>query len=203
MKYDVQNINESIDPIVNILKKGGIMIYPTETVAGIGCIGSDMDPIRRLYEIKRRDTQKPVSFAFSSIDMVKKYAIIPNKANKMLQLFPGPITLILPLRSDAPKLYGIDSVSIGVRIPNVPWLLELIEKLGEPIVTTSANISHQRPYTAVKELPQSIIEEINILVSWEGSLDGLSSTVISMVGVPKILRQGAIPENEILSLLQL
>lgn len=183
--------------LVEKLLSGAIMVYPTDTVAGIGCVGNLKSTVNKLYEIKGREMNKVVSYAFSNKKMIQKFAEIPPSAEKLFDLLPGPLTLILPLKSESPPLYGLDGKTIGIRIPEVPWLLKLITLIDYPLITTSANISGKPSAKNVNEINKEILEKIDILIEWEGNLSNYSSTVVSLIENPKILRKGIISEDMI------
>lgn len=189
-----------MDELVSSLATGHIMVYPTETVAGIGCIGSDKKAVSNIFAIKERDEKKPLSYAFSSIEHMKQYVEVPTKAEPLLGLFPGPLTLILPKKDNIPELYGVADDSVGVRIPDIEWILRLIEKLGSPIVSTSANIANQLPVSTISAMDDKILEKIDLLIHWEGQLLGNPSTVVSVLDGIQIIREGAIKSEYIYSL---
>lgn len=191
------------DELVKKLSSGAVMVYPTETVAGIGCIGSDQKAVNRVFTIKQRSKSKPVSYAFSSRNMIEKYVTIPNWIDPLLGLLPGPLTLVLPRKSNSPPLYGVDD-TIGVRVPDMAWLLSLIETLDEPIISTSANISGQPPAHTVSSLSDSLQSAVDILIGWEGTLHGTPSTVVGLKQDSEtivIYRQGAIAQDRLYHLL--
>lgn len=200
ISFDDLSSNEVRQLISKQLKSGAIVVYPTDTVAGIGCIGTSEKLVKKLFNIKQRPIHQPVSYAFSSVQMLESYVKIPTKARNLLSLLPGPITLIFPQHPDR-LLHGTDGVTIGVRIFDFPKLNELIELVGEPIITTSANISGQPTASAVAGLTPEFLSNVDILITWENELIGAPSTVVSCVDDIKILRQGVIPENKIFDLI--
>ena len=108
--------------------------------------------------------------------------------------------MILELRGDAPPLYGLDGKTVGARIPDVPWLLDLISMLGKPLVTTSANISSRIPADRVSDLDPELMSEVDLLLSWQGQLSGSPSTVFSILDESLIiLREGTISTDIIQS----
>lgn len=202
-EFEIEHLNENIQKLANLLLEGAIFIYPTDTIAGIGCVGNNPDAVAKIFSIKQRDKSKPISYAFSSVEMIRQYAVIPNFADPLMSLLPGPLTLVMNQRNDAPQpLYGLDGQTVGVRIPDVPWLIQLVQQVGVPLVTTSANISSRKPADEVENLDPELLEKVDILLSWKGKLTGTGSTVISLLEPEvKVLRVGTIPENKIKSLL--
>ncbi|MCY3411464.1 MAG: threonylcarbamoyl-AMP synthase [Candidatus Heimdallarchaeota archaeon] len=199
-KYSLEEIDDYLEIIANSLLLGDIMIYPTETVAGIGSI-SLQESLNRIFDAKGRDQKKPVSYAFSNVSMLREYVFIDPRYHKFLDLFPGPITLILPLKEGV-TLHGLTGSTVGVRIPDVPWFLNLIEMVQQPIVTTSANISGQPAPVNTSKLPNKLLQSVDILIEWQNDLHGVPSTIVSLVNKPEILRLGSISEQIINEIIQ-
>ncbi|MFV2014570.1 MAG: L-threonylcarbamoyladenylate synthase [Candidatus Heimdallarchaeota archaeon] len=185
------------------LNKGAIMLYPTDTLTGIGCLGNNKEAIKKLFAIKKRDPSKPVSYAFSSLEMMSEYVELSAYVMKFKSLLPGKLTLVLPKKNDGAILHGVKSLNLGCRIPEVAWLLALISHLNAPLVATSANISGTQPVKRVKDIPKNILDLVDIVIEWPGELLGVSSTVIDLTIKDefKILREGAISKDQIESLI--
>ncbi len=190
-----------MDEIVRRVLRGEIFIYPTDTIAGIGCIGSNQKSVERLFEIKQRDLDKPISYAFADTDHIFEFANIENRFRGILDLLPGPLTLILNRIEVSNELYGIDADTIGVRVPKGDWFLELIRAVGYPIVTTSANISGELPSGSVLSINNELKEGVDFMISWEGNLSEQASTIISLIDNLTIIREGKITRNIIRSLI--
>ena len=190
-----------MDELVSSLLDGQVMVYPTETVAGIGCVGSNRQAVNKIFEIKRRELDKPLSYAFSSVEHMRVYVELPEKVEALLDLLPGPLTLILPKKDIIPDLFGAADNSVGVRIPDIDWIRNLIETLNSPIVSTSANISNRPPASSISGIDEDILDRIDLLVAWKGKLLGDPSTVVSVLDDIKIIREGAISSELIYSLL--
>ncbi|OLS20050.1 MAG: Threonylcarbamoyl-AMP synthase, partial [Candidatus Heimdallarchaeota archaeon LC_2] len=194
-RYSVGNL--PLKEIATQLREGAIMLYPTDTIPGIGCLGNNQHAVERLFEIKIRDPSKSVSYAFSSLFQMMSYVEFPKNAWKLSELYPGKLTLVVPRNIESPDLYGIETSSIGCRIPDVDWFLELIKITGTPIVTTSANISGASPVTNIDSIPYELLDNIDILIEWDGDLQGISSTVVDLTEKDeyRILREGGIKED--------
>lgn len=131
-----------VDEVVKILKSGGLLIYPTDTVYGIGCDITQKSAIERIYRVKGADKQKPMSFVCSDIKDISKYAKISTSAFRVLKRhLPGPYTFILPGTREAPKSLISKQKTVGIRIPDHELTLALVQALGNPIISTSVNIS--------------------------------------------------------------
>ena len=133
---------DQIDQAVNILNNGGVIAYPTDTVYGIGCDVLNQQAVEKVFELKGRDYSKPLSIACLDIEMTRKYAFIPVEIEKVFkELLPGPFTILLKKKKQITNLVTAGLDKVGVRIPDSDLCLKIIEKLGRPIITTSANLS--------------------------------------------------------------
>lgn len=145
--------NKQIGQAVDILKKGGVIAYPTDTLYGIGCDALNQNAIRKIFELKGRDYSKPLSIACSSIEMVKKYVFLSKRAEKIVaELLPGPFTLIINKKPEISDLVTAGSDQVGVRIPGYAPILKVIEQLGRPIITTSANQSGEKDIKTLADI---------------------------------------------------
>lgn len=175
-----------INKILESLKSGGVIAYPTDTLYGIGSDATNQDAIKKIFEIKGRDFSKPLSIACSSIDMIKKYADVSFDIEKMLQkILPGPYTVLLPKKDSISNLLTAGSNLVGVRIPDHILILEIIKQFGKPIVTTSANLSGR---------PDIVnLEDIGLLVDYvvQGDCKYNRPSTIFNPTSKEILREGA------------
>lgn len=131
-----------VEEVVSLLKDGGIIIYPTDTVYGIGCDITQKAAIEKIYRAKGVDKQKPMSFICSDIKDISKYAKISTTNYRYLKRYlPGPYTFILPGTKEAPKALISKQKTVGIRLPDHPLTLAIVEGLGNPIISTSVNIS--------------------------------------------------------------
>lgn len=123
---------------VDILRQGGVIIYPTDTVYGLGCDLSNKKGIERIYELKKRNKKKPLSFVCSDLKHISQYAKVTDYAYKtMKRLLPGPYTFILEASRLVPKIILPKRPTIGIRVPDNQICLALIRELGQPIISTS------------------------------------------------------------------
>ena len=192
-----------IEP-ANIIKNGGIAIFPTETVYGIGANGLDKNAVKRLYSVKQRPLNKPISLLVSNIDMIEtvakditdlEYAIIKN-------FFPGPLTIILKKKEIVPDILTAGSDTIGIRMPANDIALKLIDYAGVPIATPSANISGKPSGTNLKDIMKDFDGKVDCFIDDGPSKIGLASTIVKVIdNVPHILRQGSISIDEINSVI--
>jgi tRNA threonylcarbamoyl adenosine modification protein (Sua5/YciO/YrdC/YwlC family) len=177
--------------VVDVLRRGGVVTYPTDTVYGIGCDIMNKKAIERVYLLKQRHKSKPFSFICSGLKNISHYAKVSNYAYKtMRRLLPGPYTFILEGSKLVPKIMLTKRKTAGIRVPDNAICLALVEELGNPIITTSAT----RPDGAIMHDP-SLIDDyyrsrIDMVIDG-GSLTGEPSSVISLIGdIPDVIRKG-------------
>jgi tRNA threonylcarbamoyl adenosine modification protein (Sua5/YciO/YrdC/YwlC family) len=165
-----------ISRVVECLKQGGVIAYPTDTIYGLGCDIFNKKGVKKLYQIKRRDPKKPFSFICADLSDVAVYAQVSNFAFKIMKRYlPGPYTFVLEATRIVPDLLTTKQKTVGIRIPANPIALAIVQQLGHPLVTTSANISGKEPCYDPAEIVM-----------------GEPSTVISLVDDEvTILRQGS------------
>ena len=186
-----------------IIRSGGIVIFPTETVYGIGVNGLDEKAIKKLYEVKQRPLNKPISLLVSNMDMIKKVAKDITKLEYLLmeKFFPGPLTIILKKKDIVPDVLAANNDTVGVRMPANKIALELIEYSGVPIATPSANISGKPSGTNLKDIMKDFEGKVDYFIDGGQSEIGLPSTIVQVIdGVPHILRQGSIKEEDLQNL---
>ncbi|QSV45186.1 L-threonylcarbamoyladenylate synthase [Geobacter benzoatilyticus] len=180
-----------IAQMVDTLKGGGIIAYPTDTTYGIGCSIFNKKGIERIYLLKQREKKKPFSFICSDLSEVARYAKVSNYAFKILKRhLPGPYTFVLDATSIVPDLLVTKQKTVGIRIPDNRICLALVKELGHPIITTSANLSGEEP------IGDPFLVELNMGKQLDAVVDGgiLSadvSSVVSLIGdSPQVLRHG-------------
>ena len=196
------NFDTLIQP-ANVIKSGGIVVFPTETVYGIGANGLNENAVKRLYEVKQRPFNKPISLLVNSIDMINEIAkdITELEYDLMRKFFPGPLTIILKKKDIVPNIVTANSNTVGVRMPANETALKLIEYAGVPIATPSANISGKPSATNLKEVMENFGEEVDYYIDGGPSKIGIASTIVQVIDeVPHILRQGSISKEEIMNL---
>ena len=208
MYIDFKNNKDNLQlkMAADVIKTGGIVIFPTETVYGIGTNGLDSNAVKRLYEIKQRPLNKPISLLVNSLDMVNKVAenITDLEYALMKNFFPGPLTIILNKKSIVPDIVTANSGTVGVRMPANEIAIKLIECSGVPLATPSANISGKPSGTDLKDIMIDFNGKVDFFIDDGPSKIGLASTIVQVTnGVPHILRQGSITENEIMNVAHL
>lgn len=199
---DLRNSNDysKLNKIGNIIKNGGIVVFPTETVYGIGTNALNEKSIKRLYEIKKRLLNKPISLLVNNIDMVNQIAkdITKKEYELMEKFFPGPFTIILKKKDIIPNIVTANLDTVGVRMPNNDIARKLIEYAGVPIATTSANISGEISETNLKNIIEIFNNKVDYFIDGGESNLGIPSTIVKVTNdIPYILRKGSIKEEQI------
>lgn len=181
-----------IAQVARSLQDGGVIAYPTDTTYGIGCSIFNKKGLERIYQVKQRDKRKPFSFICSDLAEVSRYARLSNMAFKaMKRCLPGPYTFVLEASREVPDLLTTRQKTVGIRIPDNRICMAIVQELGAPIVTTSANLSGEEPVGDPYEIQRRFGGGLDLVVDG-GLLNTDVSTVISMIGDrPEVLRQGA------------
>lgn len=179
-----------------ILLGGRPIIFPTDTVYGIGAIPTKR-AVDEIYRLKKRDKSKKIIALVSSIDKI--YDIAEDIDENIINHFmPGALTVIFRAK---PKMYDIVGETIGVRIPDSKLTLELIESVGGILMTSSANISGNPPAKTVSELSKDLVENVECILTSDQILTGIPSTIISYIDKKyTLIREGEIPFEKIINL---
>ena len=183
-----------------IIKDGGIVVFPTETVYGIGVNGLNKNALKKLYEVKQRPLNKPISLLVNSIEMINQLTknITKLEYALMKEFFPGPLTIILQKKDIVPDILTANSDTVGIRMPSNKIALKLIEYAGVPIATPSANLSGKPTGTNFKDIIKDFDGKADYFIDGKISKTGFASTIIKVTdGIPNILRQGPITEEQI------
>ena len=202
---DIINLDK-LKEISEIIKNGGIVVFPTETVYGIGTNGLNKEAISKLYEVKKRPTTKPISLLVSSINMVDMVAqdITDMEYKLMEKFFPGPLTIILKKKSIVPDNLTNNTDTIGIRMPDNIIARKLIEYANVPIATPSANISGKPSGTNINTIMNDFKDKVDYYIDGGKSKIGIGSTIVKIEnGYPLILREGSISKKQILECLGL
>lgn len=180
-----------ISQVVEILNRGGVIAYPTDTTYGIGCSIFNKRGLERIYQLKRREKKKPFSFICADLSEVARYAKVSNYAFKILKRFlPGPFTFVMEASSIVPDLLMTKQKTVGIRIPANRICMAIVEELGHPIVTTSANLAGEEPIGDPFQVEEIMGKQLDTVIDG-GILSPDVSSVISLIGeFPTVLRRG-------------
>lgn len=208
LKFDISSPNKDIvKKAAAILEKGGVIIFPTDTVYGIAADATNTEAIKKIFKLKKRDTGKPVSVVVKDIKTARFYAYVSKKVEKILgKLLPGPFTVILRKKEKLPDILTAFTGTIGFRIPKFGFTDLLSKEFGRPYTATSANISGKQATCKMSKiletfsngeiLPDAIIDAGDLPVSD-------ASVVVDLTAEsPKILRTGPVSKERLFEIIK-
>lgn len=189
--------HESAEKAAFILNRGGVIVYPTETLYGIGALASNNAAVEKIFEIKGRPQGKPIPLLVKDMDMLSQIAESSALATSLSEEFwPGRLTLILPLRSALSELITCGTGKIALRISSHPFLQSLFELISEPLTSTSANISGDQNLMSSEELFETFNGKVDLIVDSGKIPESRGSTIVDLtLDVPQILREGDIKSD--------
>jgi tRNA threonylcarbamoyl adenosine modification protein (Sua5/YciO/YrdC/YwlC family) len=181
-----------INKAVKVLQDGGVIIYPTDTVYGIGCDIFNKQALERIFEIKNDNTNKLFSFVCSDLKDIARYAKVSDYAYRMMKhLLPGPYTFILPAAKEVPKKLWSKRKTVGIRVPNHLVTLSLVSELGNPIISTSTTNRKGEVLYNPEEIKNIFSSQVDLMLS-SGYLQGDPSSVVDLSeDTPEVIREGA------------
>jgi tRNA threonylcarbamoyl adenosine modification protein (Sua5/YciO/YrdC/YwlC family) len=190
-----------VDQAVDSLRTCGVVIYPTDTLYGMGCDAGNPKAISRVYNIKKLNKHKPLSLLCSDLDQVVKYAKLNNTAFALLKrLLPGPYTFILPATRLVPRVIMSPSRKVGIRIPNNQVCLELIRRLDGPLMNTSADYESDDDIFNDPQIIKDCYRGADMLIDC-GPVEWVKSSVIDLSDqTPLVIRQGKGPIEDFICL---
>lgn len=179
-----------IERVAQVIQSGGLVVYPTDTIYGLGCDMMNRKSVERVYEIKGKNRKHPLSFICPDLKNIARFAVVSNVAYRLMKrILPGAYTIILPAAREVPRIMMSKSATVGIRVPNHPVARMLVERLDNPIVTTSVpspeNVAFSDPEDIAKRLPflDAIIDC--------GLIAPEPSTIIDLTSdVPRLIRLG-------------
>lgn len=172
----------AVDEAARILKEGGLILYPTDTVWGIGCDATNEEAVQRIYTLKRSENKHAMLVLCHSADQLVRYVNrAPGIAFEVMEMATSPLTLILPGATGVAKNLIPEEGTLGVRIPDHEFCRLLLRKLGRPIVSTSANISGEKTPRTLPEIVPEIVAGVDYVVNprFQGRPTGKSSSIIA------------------------
>ena len=181
-----------IEQVVDVLRFGGVICYPTDTMYGIGCDIFNQKAVKRIYQIKHRPKDKPFSFMCGSLTNISSYGHVGNTAYRLMRkCLPGPYTFVLSGTKLVPKIMLTRQKTVGIRVPDNPICLALIEALGNPVLNTSAQLEDaEDPVRNAFDAEESFGRRVDLIID-AGEIVPEPSTVISLLeDPPQVLRRG-------------
>ncbi len=181
-----------LNKAVEVLKNGGVIIYPTDTVYGLGCDIFNKEAVERIYMIKNDTGTKLFSFLCADLKDISKYAKVSNFAYRsMKKLLPGPYTFVLPAAKEVPKMLWTKRKTIGIRVPDNTITRLLASELGNPIISTSATTRKGELLYDPLEIRAVFNNSVDLMLSM-GALSGVPSSIIDLSGSEaEIIREGS------------
>jgi len=193
MKPEVKVLKKAI----KIMKRGGLIIYPTETCYGIGADATNIESIEKIYEIKGRDPMKPIPILVSNLNMIKKYGLITKQIEFLVKKFmPGPLSIVTKKER---LVSDVNQEGISFRVSSHPVASTLVKLLKKPITTTSANVSGRSSIYEIEKIIEIFEGKVDMIIDY-GDLSKIKpSTCIDMTDENnvKIIREGPIPGKSI------
>lgn len=183
--------------IIKTLKDGKLVIMPTDTIYGIIGDATNEDVINKVYKVKERPHDKPLLILVSNLSMLHELVTeIPKETEKIINKFwPGPLTILFKKSSKVSDALTANSDLVAIRMPNDKRLLNIMNHLNRPLISTSANISSHNAITNPNQLEEKMKEKIDLIVD-EGTVNNEASTLITIVnGKIEILREGSLTEK--------
>lgn len=208
LSLDLENkerYNDLINKAASSLKSGKVLVYPTDTLYGLGANALDEKAVSKIFKIKKQDRNKPISVIARDIPMAKRIACIDSRVEKILRnIWPGPITIILRKKDVIPFVLTADSETVGVRIPSFRFVKDLMGSVDFPITATSANISGEKDLLNPKDILAKFLDaeySPDIFIDAGKIKNPEPSTIIDLTTqTPKIVRIGVVGKDKMLDI---
>ncbi|MBO7479096.1 MAG: threonylcarbamoyl-AMP synthase [Bacteroidales bacterium] len=189
-----EDLKQEIEAAVKVLKEGGVILYPTDTVWGIGCDAADKDAVARVFEIKEREDAKSLITLVADADMIGRYVkVIPQMAIELIEVNDKPMTIIYPGAMGLAENVVAEDGSAGIRVPQSEFCRQLCRRFGGAIVSTSANISGEEAPASFEDINAAILDAVDHIVDpfYEEGATGVSSQIIKvgLDGEIKVIRE--------------
>jgi L-threonylcarbamoyladenylate synthase len=177
-----------------VLRRGGVVAFPTETFYGLGALALDRAAVRRIFELKGRPRSRPLLVLVDSVEMAERFATIPRSARPLIaRYWPGPLTLVVPARAVVPEELTASTGTVGIRVSAHPVARALVAAFGDPLTAPSANVTGEEPPTSAGAVLSSFDRAIELILDGGETPGGLPSTVLDVtVDPPRIIRHGAV-----------
>lgn len=179
----------------DVIIRGGVIVYPTETLYGIGADAINAAAVRRVYAVKKRKDQKPVLVIVHSEEMLRRIVqTVPEPAERLMRVFwPGPLTIVFRASAIIPAEVTQSGGTVGVRIPSNIFCLKLVERCDRPLTSTSANISGEPVHRTIEQIQAALYDGVDLFIDAGQLPESKASTVVSVVhDPPQLVREGVI-----------
>lgn len=196
-----RNIKQAVEVLLN----DGVIIYPTDTVYGIGCSVFSKKAIERIYQIKNQHKSKPFSFVCSDLSHISEYAVVSNQVYRIMkQLIPGPFTFILPASrlKQLPKSLISKRKTVGIRVPNNSISQSLVKELGHPILSASLTDDTGEVINDPEIIVKLFSHKVDLILNGGINISGPSTVLDFTIEPPILVREGAGDVSQILAVAQ-
>jgi tRNA threonylcarbamoyl adenosine modification protein (Sua5/YciO/YrdC/YwlC family) len=180
-----------IRKVVEVLEKGGVIGYPTDTVYGVGCDLFNPEAIRKIHRLKKMGKNKPLSFICSDLKDISRYAYVSNSAYKIMKrVLPGAYTFVLKATKLVPKVAMTKQNTVGIRIPDNKICLSLVKELGHPIISTSVSKTDEGLYNDPADIEERFGKQLDLVIDG-GVIIAEHSSIIDLADEPpNVIREG-------------
>jgi len=203
LRIDYNRLDEILSEAVDVLRRGGLVVFPTETVYGLGADAYNVEAVKRIYRVKGRPPDNPLIVHISGYEMLGRVAReVPEHAYRAAEkLWPGPFTMVLP-RGDIPPIVSAGLDTVAVRMPGHRAALRMIELLGRPVAAPSANRSGRPSPTSAEHVVEDLYGLVDLILDDGETLYGVESTVVDFTtDPPTLLRPGPLTPEELMDIL--
>ena len=193
-------LNHIVQGAVQVLSRGGLVIFPTETVYGLAADALSEEAVLRVWQVKGRPPDKPLPVQVADIGGLRLlWRELPEELLPLINAFmPGPLTLVYWRSALVPDVVTAGADTVGVRIPDHPVALALLQAFGRPIVAPSANLSGEEPPSRIQDISPPLLEQVELVMDAGDTGGGIPSTVLDLTVRPaRILRAGALSPDEL------
>jgi L-threonylcarbamoyladenylate synthase len=192
-----------LDTAIDILREGGLVVFPTDTVYGVAALARDAAAVAAIYRAKQRPSNMPIPVMVGDPMAVSEIAIPAPGFRELADAFwPGPLTIILPRRATLPDIVTAGGDTVALRVPDHPLVLALLRVLNEPLAVTSANRSGHPPALTADDARVQLDGRVEAIIDGGPAPGGLPSTIIDLTRTPpQILRRGPVTEAQIRAIL--
>ena len=164
---DAEHLEKEVEAALNVLREGGLILYPTDTIWGIGCDATNAQAVKKVYELKKRDDSKALIVLIDNPDMLDHYVVdVPHMAHELMDVAVNPLTIIYEGAYNLPSLLLGENDSIGIRVTRERFSQLLCARLGRPLVSTSANISGQPQAATFEQIDDEIKSGVDYVVDY-------------------------------------
>lgn len=189
---------EDYEAVCQVLEAGKLVVYPTDTVYGLGCDPFEVPAVERVFEVKRRPSEQPIALALTTPDQIPKYAHVTPAAQRIIaKHLPGPVTILLRATKDAPLPLVSSTGLIGIRVPDHSVAIAIAKAFG-PITTTSANVHGGSSPATCEEARAQLGDTVDLYIDCGPTPLGKESTIVDASGEsPKVIREGALRREDL------